>query len=109
MADLLQNQFEAATTPTDIVDGMRTYGRYTGYKKPSRVFTFHGWKSWIKNELEVIEKTASLRIDDNDTRPIIEELRVVSRLRQTEDSAAEAATTEPTNVTGHAGDLGDNM
>ena len=110
MADLLQNPFETATSPPEaILDGMRTYGKYTCYINPNRVFNFHGWKSWIENELEVVEKTASLRIDDNDTRPIVEELGVVSRLRQVEDSAAKAVTTEATNVTGHAGDLSDNM
>ena len=109
MAELLQNQFGTATTPPEaILDEMRKWGKITD-RHPNRVFDWHRWKSWIENELGVVEKTASLRIDDNDTRPIVEELGVVSRLRQAEDSAAEAATTEATNVTGHAGDLSDNM
>jgi hypothetical protein len=110
MAELIQNRFGTATTPPEaVVGGMRNYGKHTGDRNPDRVFNFHGWKSWIDNDLEVVKKTASLRIIDKDTRPNVEELRVVSRLRQTEDSAVEAATTEATNVTGHAGDLGDNM
>jgi hypothetical protein len=109
MAELIQNRFGTATTPPEAVVGGRNYCKYTGDRNPDRVFNFHGRKSCIENDREVAKKRASLRIIDKDTRPNVEELRVVSRLRQAENFAIEAATTKATDVTGHARDLSNNM